>query len=105
MKKTLAIAGIFALSIVPTPSFSGEVEVKEINTLSEQLLPQIGEKYKKLNKKEKKAYKKALNKYLKEIEKNGATGLSEGFSCFQAVKNQGHDSTGIDSFRMCGGGV
>mgnify|MGYP001375458076 CR=1 FL=1 len=79
MKKTLAIAGIFALSIVPTPSFSGEVEVKEINTLSEQLLPQIGEKYNSLDKKEKKAYKKALNKYLKEIEKNEATGVSEAF--------------------------
>ena len=40
MKKTLVIAGILALSIVPTPTFSEEVEVKEINTLSEQLLHQ-----------------------------------------------------------------
>ena len=103
MKKVFA--GVIALSIIPTPSFSGEVEVKEIITLSEQLLPQIGEKYNLLDKKEKKAYKKALSKYLKEIEKNGATGVSENFSCFQAFKNQGNDSTGIDSFRMCGGGV
>ena len=105
MKKILAIAGILALSIIPTPIFSGEVEVKEINTLSEQLLPQIGEKYNSLDKKEKKAYKKALNKYLKEIEKNAATGVSEDFSCFQAVKNEGHTYTGIDSFRRCSGGV
>ena len=79
MKKVFAFAGAIALSIIPTPTFSGEVEVKEINTLSEQLLPQIGEKYNSLDKKEKKAYKKALNKYLKEIEKNGATGVSEAW--------------------------
>ena len=82
MKKTLAIAEVLALSIISTPTFSGEVEVNEINTLSEQLLPQIGEKYNSLDKKEKKAYKKALNKYLKEIEKNGATGVGEAFGCF-----------------------
>ena len=80
MKKVFAFASVVAISIISTPSFSGEVEVKEINTLSEQLLPQIGEKYNSLDKKEKKAYKKALNKYLKEIEKNGATGVSEGFN-------------------------
>ena len=79
MKKVFAFASVVAISIISTPSFSGEVEVKEINTLSEQLLPQIGEKYNSLDKKEKKAYKKALNKYLKEIEKNGATGVSEGW--------------------------
>ena len=79
MKKILTIAKVLALSIIPTPSFSGEVEVKEINTLSEQLLPQIGEKYKKLDKKEKKAFKKELKKYLEEFEKNGATGVSEDF--------------------------
>ena len=77
MKKVFAFASVVAISIIPTPSFTGEVEVNEINTLSEQLLPQIGEKYNSLDKKEKKAYKKALNKYLKEIEKNGATGVSE----------------------------
>ena len=80
MKKVFAFASVVAISIIPTPTFSGEVEVKEINTLSEQLLPQIGEKYNSLDKKEKKAYKKAINKYLKGIEKNGATGISEGFA-------------------------
>ena len=103
MKKILGFAGAIALSVIPTPTFSGELEKKEIMSVTEKLLPQIGEKYYSLDKKEKKEYRKGLNKYLKEIEKNGATGLSEGFSCFQAVKNQGHDSTGIDSFRMCGG--
>ena len=79
IKKVFAFASVVAISIIPTPTFSGEVEVNEINTLSEQLLPQIGEKYNSLDKKEKKAYKKALNKYLKEIEKNGATGVSEAW--------------------------
>ena len=60
MKKIFAIAGILALIIIPTPSFSGEVEQKEMMSVTEQLLPQIGEKYKKLDKKEKKAYKEAL---------------------------------------------
>ena len=78
MKKVLGFVGAIALSIIPIPSFSGEVEQKEMMSVTEQLLPQIGEKYKNLNKKEKKAYKKALNKYLKVIEKNGATGVSEG---------------------------
>ena len=80
MKKVLGFVGAIALSIIPTPSFSGEVEQKEMMSVTEQLLPQIGEKYKNLNKKEKKAYKKALNKYLKVIEKNGATGVSEGWN-------------------------
>ena len=79
MKKILGFVGAIALSIIPTPTFSGEVEVKEINTLSEQLLPQIGEKYNSLDKKEKKAYKKAINKYLGGVEKNGATGVSEAW--------------------------
>ena len=83
MKKVFVFASVVAISIIPTPTFSGEVEVKEINTLSEQLLPQIGDAYKNLDKKEKKAYKKALNKYLKGIENNGATGVSEAFrNCF-----------------------
>ena len=94
IKKVFAFASVVAISIIPTPSFSGEVEVKEINTLSEQLLPQIGEKYNSLDKKEKKAYKKALNKYLKEIEKNGATGVGEAFGCFY-----------VGDFLRCGGGV
>ena len=78
MKKVFAFASVVAISIIPTPTFSGEVEVKEINTLSEQLLPQIGEKYKNLNKKEKKAYKKALINYLEDVQKRGVTGVSEG---------------------------
>ena len=79
MKKVFVFASIVAISIIPTPTFSGEVEVKEINTLSEQLLPQIGGKYNSLDKKEKKAYKKAINKYLGGVEKNGATGVSEKY--------------------------
>ena len=82
MKKVFAFAGVIAISIIPTPSFSGELEKKEMMSVTEQLLPQIGEKYNSLDKKEKKAYKKALNKYLKEIEKNGATGVSEAFGRF-----------------------
>ena len=82
MKKVFAFAGVIAISIIPTPSFSGELEKKEMMSVTEQLLPQIGEKYNSLDKKEKKAYKKALNKYLKEIEKNGATGVSEAFGPF-----------------------
>ncbi len=39
MKKAFSIAGILALSIIPTPSFSGEVEQKEIMSVTEQLLP------------------------------------------------------------------
>ena len=58
MKKALAIAGILALTIIPTPSFSGEVEQKEMMSVTEQLLPQIGEKYYYLNKKEKKLIRK-----------------------------------------------
>ena len=82
MKKVFAFASAIAISIIPTPTFSGEVEVNEINTLSEQLLPQIGEKYNSLNKKEKKAYKKALNGYLWNVQKTGATGVSEAFGPF-----------------------
>ena len=54
MNKVFAIAGAIALSIIPTPTFSGEVEQKEIMSVTEQLLPQIGEKYKNLDIKEKK---------------------------------------------------
>ena len=79
MKKILGFAGAIALSIIPTPGFSGEVEQKEMMSVTEQLLPQIGEKYKNLNKKEKKAYKKKLLKYLKKVEKTEATGVGEGF--------------------------
>ena len=49
MKKILGFAGAIALSIIPTPSFSGEVEQKEMMSVTEQLLPQIGEKYKNLD--------------------------------------------------------
>ena len=79
MKKVLGFVGAIALSIIPTPSFSGEVEQKEMMSVTEQLLPQIGEKYKNLNKKEKKAYKKALNGYLWNVQKTGATGVSEAW--------------------------
>ena len=80
MKKILGFAGAIALSVIPTPTFSGELEKKEIMSVTEQLLPQIGEKYYSLDKKEKKVYKKELNKYLKGIEKYSETGVSEGFS-------------------------
>ena len=81
MKKILGFAGAIALSIIPTPSFSGEVEQKEMMSVTEQLLPQIGEKYYYLNKKEKKAYKKDLLKYLKKVEKLEPTGVGENISC------------------------
>ena len=80
MKKILGFAGAIALSIIPTPSFSGEVEQKEMMSVTEQLLPQIGEKYYYLNKKEKKTYKKNLLKYLKKVEKLEPTGVGEAFS-------------------------
>ena len=48
-------------------------------SVTEQLLPQIGEKYKKLDKKEKKAYKEALINYLEDVQKKGTTGISRGF--------------------------
>ena len=74
MKKALAIAGILALSIIPTPSFSGEVEQKEMMSVTEQLLPQIADKYKNLDIKEKKAYKELLIEYLEDVEKTGESG-------------------------------
>ena len=79
MKKILGFAGAIALSIIPTPSFSGEVEQKEMMSVTEQLLPQIGEKYKNLDIKEKKAYKEALINYLEDVQKTEATGVGEGF--------------------------
>ena len=82
MKKVFAFAGAIAISIISTPSFSGEIEQKEMMSVTEQLLPQMGEKYKNLNKKEKKAYKKALNGYLWNVQKTGATGVSEAFGPF-----------------------
>ena len=60
MKKILGFVGAIALSIIPTPSFSGELEKKEMMSVTEQLLPQIGDAYKNLDKKEKKSYKKHL---------------------------------------------
>ena len=56
MKKILGLAGAIALSIIPTPSFSGEVEQKEMMSVTEQLLPQICDK--NLDIKEKKHIKK-----------------------------------------------
>ena len=79
MKKILGFAGAIALSIIPTPSFSGEVEQKEMMSVTEQLLPQIGEKYKNLDIKEKKAYKEALINYLEDVQKTEATGVGEAF--------------------------
>ena len=80
MKKILGLAGAIALSIIPTPSFSGEVEQKEMMSVTEQLLPQIGEKYKNLDIKEKKAYKEALINYLEDVQKTEATGVGEAFN-------------------------
>ena len=94
IKKVFAFASVVAISIISTPSFSGELETEEMMSVTEQLLPQIGDAYKNLDKKEKKAYKKSLNKYLKEIEKNGATGVGEAFGCFY-----------VGDFLSCGGGV
>ena len=81
MKKILGFAGAIALSIIPTPSFSGEVEQKEMMSVTEQLLPQIGEKYKNLDIKEKKAYKEALINYLEDVQKTEATGVGAFFRC------------------------
>ena len=66
-------------AFIPTPSFSGEVEQKEMMSVTEQLLPQIGEKYKNLDIKEKKAYKEALINYLEDVQTTGATGVGEAF--------------------------
>ena len=82
MNKVFALAGAIALSIIPTPTFSGEVEQKEMMSVTEQLLPQIGEKYNNLDIKEKKAYKEALINYLEDVQKTGATGVGEGFRVF-----------------------
>ena len=75
MKKILGLAGAIALSIIPTPGFSGEVEQKEMMSVTEQLLPQIGEKYKNLNKKEKK------------VEKLKPTGVGEGVGELRPIQN------------------
>ena len=80
MKKIIGFAGAIALSIIATPSFSGEVEQKEMMSVTEQLLPQIGEKYKNLDIKEKKTYKEALINYLEDVQKTGATGVGEKWS-------------------------
>ena len=69
---------LYQLSL--TPSFIGEVEQKEMMSVTEQLLPQIGEKYKNLDIKEKKAYKEALINYLEDVQKTGVSGVSEGLS-------------------------
>ena len=78
MNKVFALAGAIALSIIPTPTFSGEVEQKEMMSVTEQLLPQIGEKYNNLDIKEKKAYKQNLIEYLENVQKTGATGVGVG---------------------------
>ena len=87
MKKILGLAGAIALSIIPTPSFSGEVEQKEMNSVTKQLLPQIGEKYKNLDIKEKKAFKEGLINYLEDVQKTGATGVSESVCCWELDEN------------------
>ncbi len=79
MNKVFALAGAIALSIIPTPTFSGEVEQKEVMSVTEQLLPQIGEKYNNLDIKEKKAYKQSLIEYLDNVHYKGVTGVSDGF--------------------------
>ena len=80
MNKVFALAGAIALSIIPTPTFSGEVEQQEMSSVTKLLLPQIGEKYKNLDIKEKKAYKQNLIEYLENVQKTGATGVSEAFA-------------------------
>ena len=79
MKKILGFASAIALSITPTPSFSGDVEKQKIMSVTEQLLPQIGEQYKNLDKKEKKVYRQSILKYLGNVQKTGSTGVSESF--------------------------
>ena len=82
MNKVFAIAGAIALSIIPTPTFSGEVEQQEMSSVTKLLLPQIGEKFKNLDIKEKKEYKQYLIEYLENVQKTGATGVSEDiFAC------------------------
>ena len=96
MKKILGLAGAIALSIIATPSFSGEVEQKEMMSVTEQLLPQIGEKYKNLDIKEKKAYKQSLIEYLETVQKTDATGVGEAFSrrwCPCSSDRRGNRST------------
>ena len=80
MNKVFAIAGAIALSIIPIPTFSGEVEQQEMSSVTKLLLPQIGEKYNNLDIKEKKEYKQSLIEYLETVQKTGATGVSEGFT-------------------------
>ena len=75
MKKVFTFATAIALMIIPTPNFSGEVEQKEMMSVTEQLLPQIGEKYKNLDIKEKEVYKQNLVNYLENVQKTGATGV------------------------------
>ena len=79
MKKILGFAGAIALLIIPTPSFSGDGEKEKIMSVTEQLLPYIGEQYKNLDKKEKKAYRQSILKYLGNVQKTGSTGVSESF--------------------------
>ena len=79
MNKVFAFAGAIALSIIPIPTFSGEVEQQEMSSVTKLLLPQIGEKYKNLDIKEKKKFKQFLINYLEDVQKTGATGLGEGF--------------------------
>ena len=80
MNKVFAIAGAIALSIIPTPSFSGEVEQQEMSSVTKLLLPQIGEKFKNLDIKEKKEYKQYLINYLEDVQKTGATGVGEAYT-------------------------
>ena len=87
MKKILAFAGAIALSIIPTPSFSGEVEQQEMMSVTEKLLPQIGEKFKNLDIKDKKAYRRDLNAYFKYIQKTGNTGLAD-FAAYETVSDR-----------------
>ena len=94
-----ALAGAIALSIIPTPSFSGEVEQKEMMSVTEQLLPQIGEKYNNLDIKEKKAYKQNLIEYLENVQKTGATGVGEGFRMCRVTLVEGRKRCWV-----CGGG-
>jgi hypothetical protein len=105
VNKVFALAGAIALSIIPTPTFSGEVEQKEIMSVTEQLLPQIGEKYKNLDIKEKKAYKEALINYLEYVKKTGVSGVSEGVAVTNGseINNRWREAWRDANFVTCDG--
>tara|TARA_B100001989_G_C24387509_1_gene387523 strand:- start:213 stop:536 length:324 start_codon:yes stop_codon:yes gene_type:complete len=82
MKKALAIAGLLAFSIIPTPSFSEGLEQKEVMSAIEQLTPQIRRNYRRfrtLDSKEKKVYADVYMNFINDYVKKSPTGISENF--------------------------